>query len=283
MTPRDPTADEEPDFKDESWEGARTAIIGGGKTAEEAVEILRQCWRAKHDRDVTSWTGHLRQERKVGQVAREKPMTAAAPTTEPPERSNPPDWVNLPTPNVLDIRPARHILKRLGKKEFVELWHFTAEGCKDAATIDLATPNDTFGSVGTNSCLALQTIRATKTSHRVIRDENLSYVQFTEARTRMIGWLKTCGWSEHETSQLVSFYISLDVHPIRARPYGLDAIMRYQERVRRDWTANLKAGTPYSITQVNNELIKDCRDEISGEIQAKHNVSLVFQLATGRY
>ena len=49
--------------------------------------------------------------------------------------------------------------------------------------------------------------------------------------------------------------------------------MRYQERVRRDWTASLRLGIKYSIAQVNNELIKECRDEISGEIQVRHNVS----------
>ena len=49
--------------------------------------------------------------------------------------------------------------------------------------------------------------------------------------------------------------------------------MRYQEWVRQDWTASLRLGIKYSITQVNNKLIKECRDEISGEIQARHNVS----------
>ena len=49
--------------------------------------------------------------------------------------------------------------------------------------------------------------------------------------------------------------------------------MRYQEWVRRDWTASLRSGTTYSIAQVNNKLIKECREEISGKIQARHNVS----------
>ena len=29
MAPRDPTADEEPDFQDEVWEGTRAAIMTG--------------------------------------------------------------------------------------------------------------------------------------------------------------------------------------------------------------------------------------------------------------
>ena len=152
---------------------------------------------------------------------------------------------------------------------------FTNEGCREAATIDLATPNDTFGLVDTGNCLVLQTIGATTTSPKVIRDENLSWVQLTDAKTRMIGCLKSCGWNKNEISQLVLFFLSLDVHPIRSRPYGLEAVMRYQERVRRDWTSNLKTGATYLINQVNNELMKEHRDEISSEIQASYNVSKV--------
>ena len=41
MPPRNPTGDEEPDFNDEGWEGVRAAIIGVGKTDEEATKMLR--------------------------------------------------------------------------------------------------------------------------------------------------------------------------------------------------------------------------------------------------
>ena len=236
MAPRNPTADEEPDFEDESWDGPRTAIMEGGRTAEEAVAMLRQSWRTKHDRDVASWTEHTRLEQEAALAAREAQEAAAVPTIElpePPEKSGQQDWTNLPlTPSFLDIKPARHILKRLEKKEFVELWHFTAEGCREAAAIDLATPDDTFGLVNTGGRLVLQTIGATTTSSKVIKDENLTWLQLTEAKTRMVGCLKACGWNENEISQLVLFYLSLDTHPIRSRPYGVEAVMRYQERVR---------------------------------------------------
>ena len=71
MAPCDPSMDEEPNYEDEFWEGPRTTIIGGGKTAEEAVEILRQAWRAKHDRDVALWTEHMQLEQGAALVARE--------------------------------------------------------------------------------------------------------------------------------------------------------------------------------------------------------------------
>jgi len=41
-------------------------------------------------------------------------------TLEPPTTNETPNWINLPTPGFLDIKPARHVLKKLEKKEFVE-------------------------------------------------------------------------------------------------------------------------------------------------------------------
>ena len=74
----------------------------------------------------------------------------------------------------------------------------------------MATPDDTFGLVNTGGRLVLQTIGATTTSSKVTKDENLTWLQLTEAKMRMVGCLKSCGWNENEISQLVLFYLSLD-------------------------------------------------------------------------
>ena len=122
-----PTANEEPDFKHEIWEGTRAVIVERGKTVEGAVEILRSAWNAKHDKDMALWTEHLEREQEVKQVNREELEAAVVPAAEPPVELDPPNQFSLPTPGFLDIKPARHILKQLEKKEFMELWHFTTE------------------------------------------------------------------------------------------------------------------------------------------------------------
>ena len=125
MAPRNPTADKEPDFEDESWEGPRTAIMEGGRTAEEAVGMLGQSWRTKHDRDDTSWTKQMRLEEEAALAAREEQEAAPIPAIElpkQPEKSGQQDWTNLPlTPSFLNIKPARHILKWLEKRS---LWNY---------------------------------------------------------------------------------------------------------------------------------------------------------------
>lgn len=278
MPPHDPTADMQPNFEDEAWEGARNAIMEGGKSAEEATEILERAWTAKHDRDTVLWNEYLQQRQQEIEQDEERerqgPEDAGGEQLNEPEE---PEWVNRPTPSFLDIKPARHVVKRLEKKEFVELWHFTAEGCREAAMTDLATPDDTFSLVNTDKGIFLQTLGASSSSSKVIKDENLSWNQLTEAKTRMVGCLKACGWSEHEVSQLIMFYLSLDTHPIRSQPYGLEAIMRYQSRVRRDWIARLRTGDSYSIAAVNDDLMREYRDEIRNEEQARNNVSVHFE------
>ena len=179
-----------------------------------------------------------------------------------------PDWLDRPTPSFLDIKPSRTVLKRLAKKEFLELWHFTAEGCRNAAAVDLATPDDTFGLVNTDKGLLFQNIGASAASTKAINDENLTWNQLTEAKTRMIGCRKECRWKSYEIERLILFYVSLDVHPMRSQPYGLEAIMRYQQRVRQDWTTCLSSGT-LSLTITKSQIFSDIVPQKAGPSNAR--------------
>ena len=126
MPPHNPMADTQLDFEDEAWEAAREAIIGGGKSAEEAIEILERAWAVKHDRDTTLWNKYLQQCQQEMEQDVEEVLDNT--NSEKPDKPEDLEWINRPTPNFLDIKPARHVVKRLEKKEFVEFWHFTVEG-----------------------------------------------------------------------------------------------------------------------------------------------------------
>ena len=274
MDPRDPTGDVIPDFLSDQWEGAREAIVQGGKSAEEAAEILEKSWQAQHDKSVQDWNEHLerRQRDQGGERENNRGQAQANPLDNEPNNDKAPDWLNTPTPSFLDIEPARHVLKKLEKKEFVEIWHFTAQGCRDAATMDLNAPDDTFGLINTNQGLLMQSVSASSSS-KAIRDEDLSWEQLTEGKTRLIGCMELCGWSEPEITQLVKFFLNLDIHPIRSQQYGPQAIMRYQEKVRRSWTQSLRTGKPFAIGTINSNLLREYQVQIGVEILAKNNVS----------
>jgi len=238
---------------------------------EQAVEIMRQAWQRSHQKEMDAWNAHLEQRRDEGSQNGIEPEIA--PRTTPPTTDEIPDWVNRPTPSFLDIKPARHVLKKLEKKEFVELWHFTAQGCREAAAIDLATPDDTFNFLKTENGVVLQTAGASSVSPKVVKDERLSWDQWSEGKTRLLDCMAGCGWNKHEVLELGRFFLGLDLHPIRSQEYGLQAVLRYQENVRRDWFTAVRQGNPYGIGTISLDLLREYQRMVGIEIQAVNNVS----------
>ena len=55
MPPRDPADFVEPDFEGDDWESVREALVAGGKTVEEAIQVMRQSWKAQYDRNLEQW------------------------------------------------------------------------------------------------------------------------------------------------------------------------------------------------------------------------------------
>lgn len=236
---------------------------------EETIGISRRSWRVQHERDLEAWNENLRQ-RKPSQE--QNGSGGDDPSTFP--RGDTPQWLNEPTPSYIGIQPASYILKRLERKEYVEMWYFTAQGCRDAAFIDLTVPNDTFGIVNTEKGLMLQMVGVSSVSTEVTRDENLSWEQLSEGKGRLLDYMSSCGWSGYEVRELAKFFLNLDLHPIRSQVYGTQTVLRYQDRVRHDWVSRLKSGNSFAIGTINNELMGEYQRQIGMEIQAKNNVGL---------
>src|SRR6201992_4141684 len=179
MAPRDPSSNVEPNFEGTEWNLTRGALIAQGSSEEEALAALQKAWRDQHLANLEIWNEHVRlhppNQEQEGQTRQEQQnLDTSAPATVIP---HPPsddefDWTSRPTPVFLDIRPARHALKRLEKREFIELWHFTAQGCQDAAQLDFANLEDTFSIVNTDKGFVFQPIGASSVSSKVIKDEH---------------------------------------------------------------------------------------------------------------
>ena len=245
-------------------------LVTRGASEEEAVESVRQTWKAQHQKELDEWNAFLQQ----AQGGEERVRAEAAPTgLVPGPAQEEVDWQSRPTPSFLDLQPARHILKKLEKKEFVEIWHFTAQGCREAAVIDASNPEDRYCLVGAEKGIQIQAFGTSAVSEKVIKDEFLPWSLLTEGKTRLILSMKTCGWSKEEAAELIKFYVNLDTHWIRSEDYGLETVMRYQERVRCHWTRSVKNGMPYAVGTINDTLMSEYQRQIGIEIQARNNVS----------
>ena len=206
--------DVEPNFEGAEWEGLRTALTDNSKTPDEVAEILRQGWKNQHERNVTAWNEWRRQQQQL-----EDDGEGSGTGTE----EDPSEW--RPTPGFLDVQPAQHVIKRLKKKEYVELWYFTVQGCQDAAASDLISPKETFGFISTEKGVVIQSVNVVAISSRVVRDEDLSWEQLTEGKTRLVGCMRASGWSKQEVRQIARFYLNLNVHPVRLQQNGQKAVM----------------------------------------------------------
>jgi hypothetical protein len=98
MQPRDPTDDNEPDFDTPVWEGAKAAIIAGGRSAAEAIEILRAGWRAQHERDLEAWEDFQRQRRQEEEFDRDREREREMQSGSNPQDPEPPDYSKTPHP-----------------------------------------------------------------------------------------------------------------------------------------------------------------------------------------
>ncbi|KAF9780757.1 hypothetical protein BJ322DRAFT_992033, partial [Thelephora terrestris] len=255
---RDPTLEEEPDFEGGNWSVPREALIAQGMTGEEAVAALQKSWRDNHQWNIELWNEQLLQNQEdQGQEDQDQdhPNPGNAPGTRSSSVDEVPDWTSRPTPSFLDVQPARHALKRLEKKEYVELWHFTARGCQESAAIDSASPEGAINFVTTNHGVVVESVEASAMASKVVKDENLTYEQWSEGRNRLLNCMEENGWSALETKELAKFFFNLDYHSLRSQPGGLRAVLRYQEKVRRDWTKALARGNAYAIGTINKELL----------------------------
>ena len=277
MAPRDPTLDEQPDFEGEDWSVPRDAMIAAGNSVEEAVAALRKSWENNHRRDVEAWEEHL-QQMQAEQEQEERDLIIPEVVLSNPPRSEGggPDWKNQPTPSFLDVLPAQHILKRLRKKEYVELWHFTAQGCRDAASSNLATPNGSFNLVSTDKGLMIQEAGEASIASRVVKDEDLPFNQWSEGKNRFLGCLESNGWSKDEAQEMARFFLNLDFDPLRGELLGEEAVMRYQERVRKHWMTALREGRAYEIGTINRTLLLDFHRQVLSEAQIRNIVSRPF-------
>ena len=89
--------------------------------------------------------------------------------------------LNAPIASRVPHSPSEYAIGKVENIEYVELWYFTTEGCKEAGKATPSVADETFGLLKTNSGIALQPLKATKASKNAVVDEYLSWEQIMTA------------------------------------------------------------------------------------------------------
>lgn len=150
--------------------------------------------------------------------------------------------------------PNEFAVRRIKAIEYVDLWYFTTEGCKEASKATPTVADEAFSLLSTSSGLALQPINATKASPNAIVDEHLSWEQIMTARHTLIATANRVGWDQKLTLALAELYIGLE--GLKAEGKSARALILYHAVARKLWHEALRGREdPFNISRINTKLL----------------------------
>ncbi|KIK80051.1 hypothetical protein PAXRUDRAFT_52669, partial [Paxillus rubicundulus Ve08.2h10] len=146
--------------------------------------------------------------------------------------------------------------------EFIELWYFSPKGCRDAAKSSSSTTEDTFGISKVDDILTMQPVATLKQSHNVVNDCDLSISDFFHAKNSFLIHIEQASWPKEHINTLAEFFWHLKNHPIRNRHHGNTVMLLYAHHVRQSWHDDLKCGSAFNISKVNDTLMNALNEEV---------------------
>ena len=134
--------------------------------------------------------------------------------------------------------PSKYAVGKMEDIEYVKLWYFTTEGCKEAGKATPLVADNTFGILATRAGLALQPIKASKASHNTSIDQALSWELIMMAWHTMISVANRTGWNRKLILVLAQFYINLEGK--KSGGYNTRALILYHAVVCKQWHEALR-------------------------------------------
>ncbi|KAF8815074.1 hypothetical protein BYT27DRAFT_6855695 [Phlegmacium glaucopus] len=120
---------------------------------------------------------------------------------------------------------------------------------------------DAFSITKDDNSLSLRPMASMKASRNVIPDTDLLWRQMTIARTTLVQHLAN-RWPTKHIQAIAQFFMNLEVHPYRHRPFGERSLLIYQARARRNWHDQLKQNKAFNIAIINDNLLQTIHREV---------------------
>ncbi|KAF8800043.1 hypothetical protein BYT27DRAFT_7263187 [Phlegmacium glaucopus] len=264
-----------PNHSGPHYDALRALLIATGISEDEAILSLNQTWTNAHSDRIIAWDQQVQNDVLIQEEAtrvaqeHEKEIQAQREKNLDDERRK----IEKKKPKMNDFDmdqaiddfiipwPATFALRRIDDFEFVELWYFSQEGCVEASTSHRTQNEDAFSITKVNDMLSLRPVASLKASKNVIPDMDLSWRQMTIARTTLVQHL-TNQWPAKHIQAMVQFFMNLEVHPYRHRPFGERSLLIYQARARRNWHDQLKQNRAFNIAIINETLLQTIHREV---------------------
>ena len=242
----DPNLEAEPDFLGPAFEPLRQLMIAAepGLTPEQAAERLLVPWRADHENRVQRWQEQLEADRReeeqraqgeLGQRPEQPGEQEPVDAEERRDEEKKPKVVkwdeNSQVGNSIIDRPSQYAIHRLKSFEYVPLWYFCPEGCRDAMEDATSMGSEALGLTKTSNGLAFLPAMAGCPSRRALQDHELTWSQFDLAYTSFITHIQTYKWPEHYIEALINFFGNIVVHLLHREDHGPKILLLYASQV----------------------------------------------------
>ncbi|KAF8835052.1 hypothetical protein BDN67DRAFT_1072542 [Paxillus ammoniavirescens] len=277
-----------PDFASSEYVEVRLQLRNKGVAEDLVVPTLESLWTLNNAQERQRRNETLDPELKA---ARESDLSSAEATglrrrtlsqeQELAKRKKNKDKVvpalGVSVPIEAKIIPSPDALNKLRKGEYCELYYFTDRGVADAERL-LSTNNDAPGLK--RFFVPLPSVKAKESP---IKDDNLTWEEFSQAHRRMTAAMQEYHWPEQRTQMLIDFWITIEssdwCHD--GSSHSRQALLIYQGRVRKLWHSALGTSSEFSLPKLNQKLLIKIRGQLiekastSGTMSAKRSVNLL--------
>ncbi|KIJ06983.1 hypothetical protein PAXINDRAFT_91156 [Paxillus involutus ATCC 200175] len=267
-----------------------------GKTNEEAAALLSNLWDFNNNKAKLVWDRqraaevearqeehkHLGQEAERQCLLRKQEEEQAKQEERKRYKSKFTPIPNRPLPTTSLLRPSQHALNKLRKGEYVPLYFFTNKGIREAED-DGSGDEDLLTLVQTDKGPTFQMAASAKAKKHKVRDEHLTWEEFSQANYHMIAAMKQQDWPDEWISMVHDFWVAFKMHSWRHDPseYRKRALLLYQGRVHRDWHKTLGTLAAFRLLPLREERLNELHQELldnayAAKIKAVPTVRLSF-------
>ncbi|KAG1890036.1 hypothetical protein F4604DRAFT_1914589 [Suillus subluteus] len=172
-----PALDIEPDFTLATFEGIRNRIIGNTQlTHDEVANELATGWQQDRDIRMAAWTLQTNDEAWLAAEAaqaelelleQERTLLEQEAEKERHETEKKKPKINdfqagTSVGDTLAHRPSQYAIHKLKSFEYIELWYFSPDGCREAADKAKLAADGTFGFTKVDDFIVLKPVAAFK-------------------------------------------------------------------------------------------------------------------------
>ena len=171
---------------------------------------------------------------------------------------------NKPLLAIALLLPPQHALNKLRKGEYVPLHYFTNKGIWEAEEDTMATEDDILTLVQSEARPIFQSAAAVKAKECKVKDEHLTWEEFSQANYRMLNAMRQQDWLEECMIMVQDFWLALESHEWRHDPskFRKRALLVYQGKICRDWHKTIGTLDSFSLLPLEQERLRTFHQEL---------------------